>query len=215
MVGHYVRVKDVADLLGVSPVTIRWYSRQGWLPSYRVGRGRVSHRRFKYPDIQALAQQTGRFIPEEPQWDESQDISVEMAAQYLGLSSRYLTASNWLEVGSLLNWHELKDLETRIYPKPEDTQAHSQEEGEIPMLEDREGYSGGCGHHGHFGPGSRGPRGRGPRGPKWEYRDIPGHDASLLALRRAKRHLEARKADIEDQLQEVEKIIAKHPDNKS
>ena len=78
------------------------------------------------------------------------------------------------------------------------------------MLEDREGYSGGCGHHGHFGPGSRG-----PRGPKWEYRDIPGHDASLLALRRAKRHLEARKADIEDQLQEVEKLIAKHSDNNS
>ncbi|HBQ95902.1 MAG TPA: hypothetical protein DD856_13500 [Sulfobacillus sp.] len=208
MVGHYVRVQDAANLLGVSPVTIRWYSQQGWLPSYRVGRGRVHHRRFKYADVQALAQRTGRFIPEEPEWDKSRNVSTEMAAQYLGLSSRYLLEAGWLKTGENLSWQELKDVENRIYPDPENSLANGHEEGGLTMLDNREGHPGGCGWHGVFGS-----RGRGPGRPKWESADIPGHEASLLALRRAKRHLEARKADLEDQIQELEKRIAKHPDN--
>lgn len=214
MIGHYLRVQDAAELLGVSPVTIRWYSQQGWLPTYRVGRGRVSHRRFKYGDIMALARRTGRFVPEEPQWDQTSDISLEMAAQYLGLSSRYLVDSGWLEPSVRMKWSDLASLESRIYPEPDRTLNDETEERGLPMLGNAAEQQCGCGGRG--GQGSHGGmRGRmhGRGGSGWEQSEMPSQEASLLALRRAKRHLEAKKADLEDQIQELEQRIAKHPDN--
>jgi excisionase family DNA binding protein len=93
MVGHYLRVQDAARLLDVSPATIRRYSLQGWLPAYRVGHGPGGHRRFLYADLQTLARRTGRFIPNEPEWDQGQSLTVDHLAQYLGLSVRYLLVS--------------------------------------------------------------------------------------------------------------------------
>ncbi len=61
-------------------------------------------------------------------------------------------------------------------------------------------------------PGHCGPRRIGPKRPRWEFSYMP-EQTSLLALRRTKRHLEARRADLEDQIQALEKLIAKHPDN--
>ena len=214
MIGHYLRVQDAAELLGVSPVTIRWYSQQGWLPTYRVGRGRVSHRRFKYGDIMALARRTGRFVPEEPQWDQTSDISLEMAAQYLGLSSRYLVDSGWLEPSVRMKWSDLASLESRIYPEPDRTLNDETEERGLPMLGNAAEQQCGCGGRGgHGSHGGMGGRMHGRGGSGWEQSEMPSQEASLLALRRAKRHLEAKKADLEDQIQELEQRIAKHPDN--
>ncbi|MCL5971200.1 MAG: helix-turn-helix domain-containing protein [Firmicutes bacterium] len=214
MIGHYLRVQDAAELLGVSPVTVRWYSQQGWLPTYRVGRGRVSHRRFKYGDVTAVARRTGRFIPDEPRWDQASDISLEMAAQYLGLSSRYLVDSGWLEPGVRMKWSDLSNLECRIYPEPDGAWNDKNGERGLPMLGNAEEQHCGCGGHGGHGSqgGMRG-RMQGRRGPGWEQSEVPSQEASLLALRRAKRHLEAKKADLEDQIQDLEQRIAKHPDN--
>jgi len=94
------------------------------------------------------------------------------------------------------------ELERRIYPKPE------------PMTEFEEGaamMSMPCERD--FGCGPRAMRGRrGSHHAAWGGW-TPGDDASLLALRRAKRHLEAQKADLEDQIAELERRIAQHPDN--
>jgi excisionase family DNA binding protein len=47
MFGHYLRVQEAALLLGVSPATVRWYSKQYGLQAYRIGQGQIQHRRFK------------------------------------------------------------------------------------------------------------------------------------------------------------------------
>jgi excisionase family DNA binding protein len=202
MVGHYLRVQDAATLLGVSPATVRWYAAQGWLPAYRVGRGRVFHRRFRYSDVQAVARRTGRFIPDEPQWDFTATITPDMAATYLGLSVRYLTDSGWLTPGQTLHGDELMALERQIYPKPEPNEDFEEGAAMMSMACER-GL--GC------GPRSRHGRHGAHRGAWGEF--APADDASLLALRRAKRHLEAQKADLEDQIAELERRIAQHPDN--
>lgn len=212
MRGHYLRVQDAAELLGVSPATIRWYSLQGWLPTYRVGRGQVAHRRFRYADVKVLAERTGRFIPDEPRWDSSTAIDLDMAAQYLGLSPRYLVDGGWLKPGDQLGWDDLVRLERKIYPAPEPLEwmAGDEKKEGLPMMSSAAERGCGCGPRAM--KGMHGPM-RG-HGPKWGLSE-PGENASLLALRRAKRHLEVEKADLEDQIAEIDRRIAQHPDNQA
>jgi excisionase family DNA binding protein len=221
MAGHYLRVGEAAELLGVSPATIRWYAWRGWLPTWRVGRGRLSHRRIRYPDLVRLAEQTGRFIPEEPKWDPTVPISLEMAAQYLGLSARFLVDGGFLRPGAVLTWDELKALERRIFQPeenpgvlpPSDTAVPLRKEESMMMHDCAMGPHGGMGPGRGMGMGFGGPRGRGVRRHGWPNPPPePPEGASLLALRRAKRHLEAQRADLDDQIAELERRIRAHPD---
>ena len=209
MAGRYLRVQEAAALLGVSPVTIRWYSRQGWLPTYRVGRGQVAHRRFRYADIEAVARRTGRFLPAEPRWDATVPVTLDMAAHYLGLSARYLIETGAAATGTQMTWEDLAGLEHQIYgttPAVADTAQHIQEKGDKPMgpmMRER------CG----CGPRARGGRFREEKAAGWPEADRPRDDASLLTLRRAQRHLETQRADLEDQIGEIAERIRLHPDN--
>ncbi len=114
-------------------------------------------------------------------------------------------------------------LERQIYG----TSQPIQEKGDkpmTPMMRER----GGCGPHGTEGDQPMGPMmrercGCGPRargGPfreekaaGWPEPDRPRDDASLLTLRRAQRHLETQRADLEDQIGEIAERIRLHPDN--
>ena len=229
MAGRYLRVQEAAALLGVSPVTIRWYSRQGWLPTYRVGRGQVAHRRFRYADIEAVARRTGRFLAAEPRWETTVPVTLDMAAYYLGLSARYLIETGAATTGARMTWEDLIDLEHQIYgttPAVADPTQHVQEKEDKPMRMMMERC--GSGPHGTegdrpMGPMMRercgcGPRGRGgpgreEKGAGWPEADRPRDDASLLMLRRAQRHLETQRADLEDQIAEIAERIRLHPDN--
>ncbi len=217
MAGHYVRVQEAAELLGVSPATIRWYSLQHWLPTYRVGRGRIAHRRFRYQDLARVAVRTGRFLPDEPVWDRTLPITVEMAAHYLGLSARYLTASGQMTPAVVLSWDGLMELERRIYSTPVESFDSTEfaEEGQ-PMMMERMMMKPGCGcgsakmersieKHARTSASHGG----------WPLADLPSEGASLMALRRAQRHLAVQKADLEDQLSELERRIQEHPDNRA
>ena len=209
MTGRYLRVQEAAALLGVSPATMRWYSLQGWLPTYRVGRGRVSHRRFRYADLQAVARRTGRFLADEPRWDPTVPITLDMAAQYLGLSARYLVETGWAATGTVMTWDDLVALERQIYAKAEEPMVSGttmHKDGEMPVMQMMMERCG-CSPHAHGGHHGR------PRSTGWPETDHPQEDASLIALRRAKRHLEARKADLEDQIAELDERINLHPDN--
>ena len=208
MPGRYLRVHEAAALLGVSPTTIHWYSRRGWLPTYRVGRGRVAHRRFRYADVQAVARRTGRFLGDEPRWDPTVPVTLDMAAEYLGLSARYLVNTGWVASGVVLTWDDLVVLERRIYVTAEVHSASNRrvhKEGESPMRPMMMERCGGGGRA-HGGP-------HGGMRPGWPEANRPPEDASLMALRRTKRHLETQKADLEDQLAELEERIRLHPDN--
>lgn len=213
VIGRYLRVQEAAALLGVTPATMRWYSLQGWLPTYRVGRGRVSHRRFRYADLRTVARRTGRFLAEEPRWDQTVPITLEMAAQYLGLSSRYLTESGWWTSGTVMAWDDLIALERQIYAKADDrpdSNKTTREDGEMSMMQM---MSERCGCR--CGPRADGPDQARTTSAGWPADDRPQEDAGLIALRRAKRHLEVSKADLEDQISEIEERIRLHPDNNS
>lgn len=206
MFGHYVRVQEAARILGVSPATIRWYSLQGWLPTYRVGRGAVAHRRFRYQDVQAVAVRTGRFVPDEPRWDQAVPITIDMAAQYLGLSARYLTESGLVRGGQVLNWDDLCDLEQHIYGPA------IRKEGPSMMMTEPMMEQCGC----RMGKRGASPNKSGAMGAskdRWPTDELPPNEASLMVLRRAQRHLATQKADLEDQLAELERRIQTHPDN--
>lgn len=226
MLGHYLRVQEAATLLGVAPPTVRWYSAQGWLPSYRIGRGQVAHRRFLYKDVENLAVQLGRSIPEEPIWDESVPVTREMAAQYLALSPRYLTEAGLVNPGQQFTWEQLQDLARQVYQQTEAgrtaevdsratmTPTGHKEESTMPGMgagmhmhgSSRRGFVGGS------GPWARqGFNGEGWNGEGWGFFSLDTTD--LLALKAAKRHLEAHKADIEDRIAQIDSLIAAHPDN--
>lgn len=211
MVGHYVRVQEAAHILGVSPATIRWYSLQGWLPTYRVGRGAVAHRRFRYHDLHGVAVRTGRFVPDELRWDQTVPITTEMAAQYLGLSARYLTMIGLVTAGQILSWDDLLDLEQRIYaPTTRVPDASNSLEEETSMMMEQCGCRSGK-RGASLGNADAGIAAKG----KWPTDDLPPNEASLMVLRRTQRHLATQKADLEDQLAELERRIQAHPENQS
>ncbi len=214
MFGHYVRVQEAARILGVSPATIRWYSLQGWLPTYRVGRGVVAHRRFRYQDVQGVAARTGRFVPDEPHWDQTVPITIDMAAQYLGLSARYLTESGLVRGGQVLSWDDLFNLEQHIYGPASSVPAESELRKEEPSMMMTEPMMEQCGCRMGKQGASRNEAGamRASKG-RWPTDELPPNEASLMVLRRAQRHLATQKADLEDQLAELERRIQTHPDN--
>lgn len=217
MIGHYVRVQEAAALLGVSPPTVRWYSLQGWLPTYRVGRGRVAHRRFCYADLQRVAARTGRYMPDEPAWDRTLPITADMAAQYLGLSTRYLTEIGAMTSETVLSWEGLTALEQQVYPAPEKPWQHDADDSKevIPMMMERMmNQDCGC-RRGRRDSVSGGAPSTGAVKGGWPAVDVPAEGASLLALRRARRHLEVQKADLEDQLAELDRRIQAHPENQA
>lgn len=214
MVGHYVRVQEAASILGVSPATIRWYSLHGWLPTYRVGRGTLTHRRFRYPDVARVARRTGRLLPEEPTWHHGVPITVDMASQYLGLSARYLMDTGYLTAGALLTWEELMVLEGRIYGgpvAPTSTEPVDREENPDMMMSPMRKKNCGCGCGSH--KGRQGAAAEEPQESGWPATNLPPDDASLVVLRRAKRHLEVQKADLEDHLVELERRIRQHSES--
>ncbi len=213
MVGHYVRVQEASALLGVSAATIRWYSLQGWLPTYRVGRGQVAHRRFRYPDLQRVAARTGRYLVDEPAWNRTVPITVEMAAQYLGLSPRYLTATGVMP-GTVFSWDGLMALEQQVYSCPQEPgDGPDAVKEDIPMMKERMmGQACGC-RGGKTTPVPLEAESAAVAKGGWPSTELPAEGASLLALRRTRRHLEVQKADLEDQLAELERRIQAHPEN--
>lgn len=60
--------------------------------------------------------------------------------------------------------------------------------------------------------GPRGMRGSSAAGARPSETIVPD-ETNLRALRRTKRHLEVQKADLEDQLAELDRQIRLHPDN--
>lgn len=146
-------------------------------------------------------------MADEPRWDQTASITVDMAARYLGLSPRYLVGNGWLEPGTTLEWQRLIELERSIYPTPETVPASDEtvhKGGENPMMQMMMERCG-CGRHAHGGHQAA--------ARDWGDTVAPQEEATLVALRRAKRHLETQKADLEDQITELEERIRLHPDN--
>ena len=56
-----LKVKEASEILSVHPNTIRVWSDDGLLPSFRIGPRR--DRRFRLEDIEALLKQQGSFRP--------------------------------------------------------------------------------------------------------------------------------------------------------
>ncbi|PSR27068.1 MAG: hypothetical protein C7B47_09160 [Sulfobacillus thermosulfidooxidans] len=214
MFGHYLRVQEVAMLLGVSPATVRWYANQYHLPSYRIGQGQIHHRRFKYDDVQRLALKLGKALPPEPQWDSTLPFSLQDAALYLGLSVKFLMTGGYVKAGEQITRERLEHLEAAIYHLDTDhpdqngdgALGNIAKEEEIPMMMNKMG----CQHRGNHGMHAMG----GAMGRRPGMMSNPFYDPEdLLSLKSMKRHLEAQKADIEDRIAEIEKLIASHPDN--
>ncbi|PSR37911.1 MAG: hypothetical protein C7B44_01410 [Sulfobacillus thermosulfidooxidans] len=214
MFGHYLRVQEVAVLLGVSPATVRWYAKQYSLPTYRIGQGQVQHRRFKYEDVQRLALQLGKALPPEPLWDANGSLSPADAAKYLGLSLKFLVDGHYLIPGQKLTAQDLQQVEAVIYHLDPDESIQSTEKGEIAMMNHAEQCcQGRHGMHHNMGPGGHGMQG-GRRNHRGGMMPNPFFDPEdLLSLKSMKRHLEAQQADIADRISEIDKLIANHPDN--
>ena len=242
MPGHYLRVQEAASLLGVAPPTIRWYCSQGLLPTYWIGRGQTGHRRFSYADVAALGAHLGRSVPPEKTWDLASPWNLKRIAEYLGLSDKFLISTGAAASAVELSWPELQDLERRIYGDHPDK---AEEERADNMNQEQEAMADGNGHeHAHrHGRGHRqhchcqDPQHRGDRGPgfgprngagrppmfgawasqmNWQNAMTPPVDPTdLLALKSAKRHLEAQREDLEDQIAELTRQIETHPDHES
>lgn len=236
MAGHYLRVQEAASLLGVAPTTIRWYCAQGWLLTYWVGRGQVGHRRFLYADVEELGNRLGRVIPPEKDWSAIAEWDVSLLAQYLGLSTKFLSGTGVTQTGDHLNWEKVQAVEQAIYGA--ENQGQKEAEDEDMSMEERKkdkgfqfdnqakwqqhgvkhgpGFNGGPHQFPHgfrsaFGGAGRRAMEAWGNGSDWF--DLEHIDpTNLLALRRALRHLETRKLDLEDQIAELKKKIQTHPD---
>lgn len=203
-----------------------------------MGSGQVGHRRFLYGDVEALGKRLGRIIPPEPDWSAQSDWNLSMLAEYLGLSTRFLTNVGIATTGMQFTWEQVQDIERTIYGSVSrdhiETEDDEMQENEHPMEDHgyQRGASAHCGpgHQPPFGPGFMGfgphrdprrdPRMKpGRRGamqalrPMQDWIDMDQLDATnLLALKRALRHLEAQKLDLEDVIAELKKKIEMHPD---
>ena len=224
MPGHYLRVQEAASLLGVAPPTIRWYCGQGMLPAYWIGRGQTGHRRFLYADVARLGKRLGRIVPAERAWDPDARLTLREAAEYLGLSDKFLVGAGFAASGAGMSWAELKDLERAVYGDGAGVDSGERETGEEggeseveheeANMRERHGDRR-PGHHARRGPGAWWMQGASACEPwqapaRWRTEEVD--PADLLALKSAKRHLEARRADLEDQIAELTRQIENHPD---
>lgn len=216
----YWPLEMVARRLGLKPPTLRRWVDEGRIRAVRLG-GTGGHRRIPYQEVARLAAERG-----EPQWppleapDPAARYRVGEAAFYLGVSPRFLWNAGFLaSQGGLLTGADILALESSLYDPgaqatpvgPEPWPAEDDTEGGEDIMH---------GHHGMHG-GMRGGMGRGSMGgpmaasawggrggPCWQ--DWDAEDShSVLWLRSMKRHLEARKADIEDRLAWVEEALKK------
>lgn len=209
----YLRMGEVAELLGVAPPTVRWYALQGRLPAYRVGRGSgPGHRRFRYADVAQLGAELGKDLPpwEAPAWPADEPIRRHDAARFLGVSSRFLVDAGYWPGTDAVSAGELDALERQLYPAPSNV---GPEEGRMDAMHGMHGMHGMQGRHGGYGPEAG--MGRGGRGPGAGYGQgfmSRLDELDALALRSLKRHLEAEKADLEDRLAEVEHRLSRADD---
>lgn len=63
MTSDILTPREVAERLGVSPITVRHWANQGWLPVLRTA-GR--HRRFRKADVDRFARERGLAAPRDP-----------------------------------------------------------------------------------------------------------------------------------------------------
>ncbi|MDB2613788.1 helix-turn-helix domain-containing protein [Chlamydiales bacterium] len=69
-IDEYLKIKDAADLVGVSPSTLRNWERQGKLNSHRNPHN--SYRLYKQEDLQALLSEISNSIEEKIETERSQ-----------------------------------------------------------------------------------------------------------------------------------------------
>ena len=207
MQSKYWSIHQVASALSVNPATLRRWIQDGMVGAVRLGG--TGHRRIRYDELARMAQERAEtpwpsLIPLDP----ARRYNVAEAARYLGVSARFLWNSKLLltqggEVtgGDILGWEPI------LYPDPANRKNAEQnwQEGEDMM--------GRYGMH-HHGPGPMGMSSFGPEegagrfGP-WDAEWDDSRPHSVLWLRSMKRHLETRKADIDDRLEWVETQLKK------
>jgi len=220
MMGHYLRVQEAASLLGVAPTTIRWYCAQGLLPMFWIGRGQTGHRRFLYSDVEALGKHQGRSLPPEKTWDRDSIWNLKAIAEYLGLSDKFLIGTGLVASGAEMAWGDLQQLEREIYDnKANETDEENGDDMvnesmmENPMFNKGHGNRDHVhGHHPHKGGHWMGAHNFAPWTSRMRWQPSTMDPTDLLALKSAKRHLEAQKADLEDLITELTRKIESHPD---
>ncbi|MDA8205788.1 MAG: excisionase [Thermaerobacter sp.] len=181
--------------------TLRRWVQNGDVTAFRLSEG--GHRRVPYDEVVRLSKKLDRESPPllEPIRG-SDTYRVEDAAEYLGVSARFLrdqglslSQGGTVTGADILGWEAL--LYTADWIEPEGWK------GEIGMPR--------YGMHHHAmgrGPDSFGMH-DGPGFGPWEVDWDDRRPHSVLWLRSMKRHLEARKADIEDRLEWVEDQLNK------
>lgn len=204
MVPKYWSIHRVSDELQVPAPTLRRWIDNGTVHAFRLSDG--GHRRLPYDEVARLARELGHAeLPKVSAIWPHHSYRLDEAAEYLGVSTRFLWNQRLsLSQGGTVTGSDVLAWEALLYA--EETEEFAEPEsmalkGEVDMS--------GYGMHRH-GPRSEG-FGFGPGRMDWDDDHRPH---SALWLRSMKRHLEARKADIEDRLEWVEEQLRKaeeHP----
>jgi excisionase family DNA binding protein len=199
VVPKYWSVQAVCEALDLRPVTLRRWLVTGEVQSVRLGQG--SHRRIPYDEVQRLANTVGKSIPALEPLQADARYRLDDAAIYLGVSMRFLRNQELsLTQGGEVTGSDILGWESVLYRPGDSSEAASDDDwgmGEEDIMS----------HYGMHRHG-RGPMGgRGFYGGPWDSYDEVERPHSVLWLRSMKRHLEARKADIEDRLAWVEEQL--------
>ncbi|PSR22796.1 MAG: excisionase [Sulfobacillus acidophilus] len=205
MVPKYWPIQRVSRELQVPAPTLRRWIENGSVHAYRLADG--GHRRVPYEEVARLAKELGQGqLAAASEIRPDHTYRLEEAAEYLGVSSRFLWNQRLsLSQGGQVTGSDVLAWEALLYSD------ETEDIGETDSFGlEGDGEMSGYGMHRH-GPGPRGGGfGWGPRHMDWDEEDHRAHSA--LWLRSMKRHLEARKADIEDRLNWVEEQLRKSED---
>jgi excisionase family DNA binding protein len=204
MVPKYWPIQRVSRELQVPAPTLRRWIENGSVHAYRLADG--GHRRLPYDEVARLARELRRGeLPKAGEIQPSHTYRLDEAAEYLGVSARFLWNQRLsLSQGGTVTGSDVLAWEALLYS--DETEEMAEEDG-FGLKGD--GEMSGYGMHRH-GPGPRSEGfGWGPRHMEWDDEHRPH---SALWLRSMKRHLEARKADIEDRLDWVEEQLRKAED---
>ncbi|MCY0880000.1 MAG: excisionase family DNA-binding protein [Firmicutes bacterium] len=211
MVPKYWSVQEVCEALNVRPPTLRRWLVTGEVQSLRLSGG--SHRRIPYDEVARLAKVVGQAIPALEPLKPDGRYRLEEAATYLGVSVRFLRNQELsLTQGGEVTGSDILGWEAVLYRSEEETTKISL--ADEWAREDEEDTMSHYGMHrrGHGPMGGRGFYG-GPGWGPWDHEDDSDRPHSVLWLRSMKRHLEARKADIEDRLAWVEEQLKRAEKN--